>query len=284
MACYLCNESNSILRRGEVRDSSTLEIRECQGCGLVYLSSAEHLKSGHYESSGMHGSTPPSMEAWLRETSEDDARRFKMLQRSLVNKSLLDFGCGCGGFLELASSVATRADGVELEQRVPEYWAERIKIHSDLDSIHEQFDIVTAFHVIEHLEDPREYLRKLAARLLPGGRLVIEVPSSEDALLTFYECDAFQRYTYWSQHLYLFNTQTLKQLVAQAGLRIVAVEQYQRYPLSNHLYWLNRGVPGGHKKWGFLDTQELHSAYSAALSAMGRCDTLIAYIECDNSI
>jgi hypothetical protein len=114
--------------------------------------------------------------------------------------------------------------------------------------------VITAFHVIEQLPDPREMVRALAARLKDGGRLVIEVPSSEDALLTLYENDAFQRFTYWSQQLFLFNTETLRRLAEQAGLRVVSIQQFQRYPLSNHLHWLSRDRPGGHQHWSFLDT------------------------------
>jgi len=111
------------------------------------------------------------------------------------------------------------------------------------------------------------------------GRLVIEVPSSEDALLTLYDSDAFQRFTYWSQHLYLFNADTLRNLTAQAGLRVVSIQQIQRYPLSNHLYWLSRNLPGGHQHWSFLDTPALAEAYTASLGAAGKCDTLIAHLE-----
>jgi hypothetical protein len=109
--------------------------------------------------------------------------------------------------------------------------------------------------------------------------MVIDVPSSEDALLTLYGSDAFQRFTYWTQHLFLFNAETLRRLASQAGLRVVSIQQFQRYPLSNHLHWLSRKQLGGHWQWSFLDTQELSTAYAASLAAMGKCDTIIAHLE-----
>lgn len=115
--------------------------------------------------------------------------------------------------------------------------------------------------------------------LAKNGRMVIEVPSSEDVLLTLYDSDTFQRFTYWSQHLYLLNAETLRRLAEQAGLRIVTIQQYQRYPLSNHLHWLSQDKPGGHQNWAFLDSPELKSAYGNALAAIGKCDTLIANLE-----
>ena len=143
------------------------------------------------------------------------------------------------------------------------------------------YDLITAFHVIEHLAEPRAMLTSLAGSLAPNGWLIIEVPSAHDILLALYDCDAFQRFTYWSQHLFLFNPSTLKTLVRQAGLRMVALQHYQRYPISNHLHWLSSGKPGGHQRWSFIDTPELTHAYASTLAALGMTDTLIAYVELD---
>lgn len=65
----------------------------------------------------------------------------------------------------------------------------------------------------------------------------------------------------------------------QAGLRVVLIQHYQRYPLSNHLFWLSRGKPGGHQNWVFWDAPELASAYANTLAALGKTDTLIAHLE-----
>jgi len=91
-------------------------------------------------------------------------------------------------------------------------------------------------------------------------------------------CEPFTHFTYWSQHLFLFNPRTLSDLVRQAGLKLHWLKQVQRYPLSNHLYWLSQGKPGGHQKWVFINSPVLDDAYSAQLAALGRCDTLLAGI------
>lgn len=282
MNCYICKSPSFKTRRGQVRDALHLEVLECSNCGLVTLSSTGHIQAGHYETSGMHGNEPPSMATWLHETEHDDQRRFEMLKASLVNRRVLDFGCGAAGFLKKAEALAAKVVGVELEQRVHEYWGDAMDLHRNLEEAGEGYDLITAFHVIEHLDDPRAVLRKLAVHLSNNGRLVIEVPSSEDALLTLFDNAAFQHFTYWSQHLFLFNADTLRSLAKQAGLRVVVIEQHQRYPLSNHLYWLSQGKPGGHQKWAFLDSPELQKAYANALAAVAKCDTLIAYLEPDN--
>ena len=113
------------------------------------------------------------------------------------------------------------------------------------------YDLITAFHVFEHLSDPIFFLKKLSELLTKEGEIIIEVPNSDDALLTLYENIDFSNFTYWSQHLFLFNNKTIELLVRKAGLKLNWLKQIQRYPLSNHLYWLSKGKPGGHKVWSF---------------------------------
>lgn len=279
MNCYLCQSTSFVERKGQVRDAPTLRILECAGCGLVTLSSHKHIQAGFYEQSGMHGAEPVPIETWLKDTEGDDLRRIDMLMPMLPNRRLLDFGCGAGGFLDRARGLAASMAGIEPEERVRDHWEGCLTIYPDIDVASGEYDLITAFHVLEHLPDPRVTLRSLAALLAPGGRIVVEVPSARDALLTLYDSSAFQRFTYWSQHLYLFDAATLERLALQAGLRVAAVSQCQRYPLSNHLHWLSRGKPGGHREWAFLDSPELRHAYGDALARLGLCDTLIAYLE-----
>jgi 2-polyprenyl-3-methyl-5-hydroxy-6-metoxy-1,4-benzoquinol methylase len=245
----------------------------------VTLDKRDQTNEVFYQESGMHGSDIPSIEAWLQDTAWDDDRRFAMVKATLRNKRLLDFGCGAAGFLQRAQTLAAEVTGIELETRVRDYWEGKISVVPSLEAAGGGFDLITAFHVIEHLHDPRATISRLAAALTPNGRMILEVPSANDALLTLYDCDAFQCFTYWSQHLFLFNAATLGTLARQAGLRVAAVQHYQRYPLSNHLHWLSHGKPGGHQRWAFLDTPELTAAYASSLAAMGRTDTLIAHLE-----
>jgi 2-polyprenyl-3-methyl-5-hydroxy-6-metoxy-1,4-benzoquinol methylase len=277
--CYLCNSTSFTTRKGQVRDAPDLKILECTNCGLVMLSSQEHIQAGFYEDSGMHGAEPTPLDAWLKDTDWDDQRRFDMVKALLPNKKLLDFGCGAGGFLNKAQQLAESVAGIELELRVQKYWHNQIIIHPSMESAGGGYDLITAFHVVEHLSDPIAMLKTLATKLSKNGRMIIEVPSSEDALLTLYDSPVFQHFTYWSQHLFLFNTETLRRIAKQAGLRIVSIQQYQRYPLSNHLHWLSQGKPGGHQKWAFLDSPELKTAYANALASLNKCDTLIAHLE-----
>ena len=285
MKCYICDSSRFTRRRGEVRDSDELAIFECKDCGLVSLDSVDHVGKKFYEDSGMHGDDKIPVEDWVKETRSDDQRRFEQLKPLLANKRVLDFGCGAGGFLLTANSLAAEVVGVELESRVRKFYENsEITILSSIEDAAKisgasKFDIISAFHVVEHLPDPREVFKKLGTMLTSDGRMVVEVPSAEDALLTLYNCHAFQRFTYWSQHLYLFTASTLASLLKQAGLQVISIQHYQRYPLSNHLYWLSQSKPGGHQSWSFLDNPALTHAYAEVLASIGKTDTLIAHVE-----
>jgi len=273
--CYLCGCNKFIKREGKVRDNPNLEIRQCTYCGLVCLSSFDHIVDGFYEDSEMHEENR-TVEEWLHETVWDDERRIKYLRRIIENREVLDFGCGNGGFMLRAKEIVSSIEGIEVERRLEEHFQKYgLRVYKHIDEIDKKYDIITAFHVIEHMKNPIELIKKLVERLKNNGMIIIEVPNADDALLTLYKCKAF---TYWSCHLFLFNNNTIKLLVEKAGLKLLYVKQIQRYPLSNHLYWLSYGKPGGHQKWSFLDSDILNAEYEKQLASLGCCDTIIAGI------
>jgi len=267
-SCYICGGEKFIRRPGKVRDNASLEVMECTDCGLVFLSAFSHIKEGFYENSGMHDGTI-DITNWIRETSCDDERRFNYLRRELENRSVLD--------LLKAKEAAKQADGLEPENALKMYFqTNALNVYSKIDDIADKYDLITLFHVLEHLPDPRSMLVRVSELLERNGQIIVEVPNAKDALLTLYNCEPFTNFTYWSCHLFLFTKETLIRLGEQAGLKIDYVEQVQRYPISNHLYWLSKGKPGGHFEWNFIDSTELNAAYEKQLSNIGVCDTIIA--------
>ena len=279
MKCNLCNSKNYKKRKGTVRDNKNLEIFECGDCGLVFLSEDNHINEAFYENSNMHQSF--DFYKWRNETLVDDTRRYEFLKSSLVNKKVLDFGSGNGGFLKLTKNISKKVLGVELEKAIiPFYKEENIPFENNLDNISDKFDIITSFHVIELIKEPLKILDKLKNLLDDNGRLIIEVPNANDALLTIYENEAFSNFTYWSCHLYLYTQHTLNLLAKQSGFEVEFIKHIQRYPLSNHLYWLSKNKPGGHEKWGnFFDSNELTKAYENQLASLGATDTIIACLK-----
>ena len=106
--------------------------------------------------------------------------------------------------------------------------------------------------------------------------MIIEVPHARDALFTIYDCEKFKQFTFWSEHLILHTKTSLKLILNAAMFSSFEIYGYQRYPLSNHLYWLSKGMPGGQDKWPELISDKLNFEYKEQLSKLDRTDTLIA--------
>src|SRR6266545_3851981 len=134
-----------------------------------------------------------------------------------------------------------------------------------------EFDVVTAFHVLEHVHDPHEFLRRLSRLLRPDGILVVEVPNVDDALVSTYDIPAYRSFYFTNAHLWYFSPRTLDGALASAKLD-GTVELVQRYDLSNHLVWMQTGRPGGFGAYPILAGAD--EAYAQALVAAGVADTL----------
>ena len=279
--CYLCSGENfSVIHLG-TRDDPDINVLRCNGCTLVFLDK-NTIFDDYYANSKMHGNSIPTIDEWLIETLKDDERRISQFNDLIKGKVILDFGCGAGGFLRKTVGLSKLSCGIEVEARVHEaYKSSEIKIFNDISRVDIKFDYIFAFHVFEHLADPVDILRKLKNILKPGGKVIVEVPHSEDALLTLYKNIYFAQHTFWSNHLFLFNAHTLEKLARTAEMRTISIQGFQRYPLSNHLYWLSNGRAGGHVHWNFLNIPDLEQAYANALGAVNKNDTIIGYFESD---
>lgn len=225
-----------------------------------------------------------SWEVWKQETRCDDDRRYGCLSDICAGKKVLEFGCGNGGFLRRIKSVAADVTGIELmDEARNNLFEEGITVHKFLDEVSETYDIVCMFMVIEHLNNPDEILKEIYNVLNPGGIFICETPNANDALITKYECSKFKDFTYWSEHVILFTSETLEKLLLRNGYETKLNTQIQRYPLANHLYWLSQGKPGGHVKWAEINDEKLNRIYEKLLVDSKIADTLW-YIGTKNNI
>jgi len=224
-----------------------------------------------------------SVEEYAKSCIDNDLWRYNRYKSMFRNKKVLDFGCGLGGLVSLLSN-ASHAFGYDIDRT----W---IKVNSTItsrmyDTFEEipddYFDYITLFHVLEHIKDPKELLKTLTKKLNKNGKIIGEVPSANDALLTLYDNNAFQNFSYWSCHLYLFNAHTVESMVKSAGFSVEYIKQIQRYPLANHLYWLAKGKPNGQNIWEQLNDCSINKSYELLLAKLGLCDTILFSIKENN--
>jgi len=282
MNCYLCGSEKHTQIADRVRDRDDVSVLRCDDCGLVFLSSFDHITKDFYEESKIHkGKTSLDLADWIKTSQADDERRFKTFKSFIKGKSLLDFGAGNCNFLFKVDKLAGRTVGIEPEARIRTQLSkslerDSIEIYENISELNSaRFDIITMFHVIEHLPNPVSIIKQLKSLLTKNGRIIIETPNSNDALISLYKCKAFMDSTFWSCHLFLYNDMTLGEVCKQSGLSHHNIGQVQRYPLTNHLYWLARGKSNGQEQWSFLHSDELNDLYIKQLKSLNSCDTLL---------
>ena len=212
---------------------------------------------------------------------EDDYRRAGQFKKNLKNKDILDFGCGWGGFLKNVENYKSLS-GVELRKECVNYIQNNIKkinISDNINSFDKKFDVITMFHVLEHIPHQVDTLKVLKSKLKNKGKIIIEVPHAEDFLILQEELKEFKNFTFWSEHLILHTYKSLKSILMKAGFKNINIEYYQRYNFSNHLGWFLKRKPGGHIFYKDIINDRLNLSYCDNLKKLGQTDTLIAIAE-----
>lgn len=195
---------------------------------------------------------------------------------------ILEIGCSVGYFMSVAAEKVKAVYGTEWDQKAQQYIREKIDrpnlfVGNNPEEFQKQFDKIFMFHVLEHIEKPISFLENLKKLLKPGGKIYIEVPNVDDVLVKTYQCDAFKDYYYKKAHLYNFNEKGLSYVFEHAGFQY-EMDFIQRYDLSNHLYWLGTGLPGGMGKYQEVLGTTVNDEYIKALKKSKQTDTLFAKI------
>jgi SAM-dependent methyltransferase len=136
----------------------------------------------------------------------------------------LDVGCGSGAALAVARALGWQVSGIEVDDAaagIARRFTNALHVGDVLTAPFAagQFDVVTAFHVLEHVPDPVAVTRRMLDWLAPGGLLIVEVPNAGGL-----GASLFGRA--WSglelpRHLSHFTPATLELTLAKAGGRIV---------------------------------------------------------------
>ena len=211
----------------------------------------------------------------------DDYRRAVQFEKYLKNKNILDFGCGWGGFLRNLNDFKSLS-GIELRKECINNIQKKIKkIHilDNINSFKHKFDVITMFHVLEHIPYQIETLKVLKSKLKNKGKIIIEVPHAEDFLILQNELKEFRNFTFWSEHLILHTYKSLKTILSKSGFKNINIKYYQRYDFSNHLGWFIKRKPSGHDFYKKIVSDKLNNSYFENLKKLGQTDTLIAIAE-----
>ena len=212
---------------------------------------------------------------------EDGRRRATQFKKILNKKDILDFGCGWGEFLKNIKNYKSLS-GIELRKECINHIKlniKKISITDDINYYKKKFDIITMFHVLEHIPYQVNILKILKSKLKKGGKIVIEVPHAEDFLILQNELKKFRDFTFWSEHLILHTCKSLKTVLIKAGFKKINIQFYQRHNFSNHLGWFLKRKPDGHNIYKKMVNKKLNQSYCENLKELGQTDTLIAVAE-----
>jgi 2-polyprenyl-3-methyl-5-hydroxy-6-metoxy-1,4-benzoquinol methylase len=143
---------------------------------------------------------------------------------SRESKYLLDVGCGTGDFLKIAQRNNWCVTGIE-----PDNDARQIANQKTVDSVYEaeellrfkpnSFDVITLWHVLEHLPNLKDHISIFKKLLKPYGVLIIAVPN-------YKSYDAQHYKNYWAaydvpRHLWHFSKTSISKLVQQHNFKVL---------------------------------------------------------------
>jgi len=175
-------------------------------------------------------------EAYISHTNANKSVFDKVYQRvrkhtlqkklSLINsfvftdKKVLDIGSGTGDFLSTCKNNDWKVFGVE-----PSKEARTISKKNGVDAVNDlslltedNFDVITLWHVLEHVENLLEYIEVLKGKLKPDGVLIIAVPNYNSFDASYYK-------EHWAafdvpRHLWHFSQESIRKLFSQVYMKV----------------------------------------------------------------
>jgi hypothetical protein len=275
-----CESCIFLALKGSVRDKPDVGVKKCLSCEVV-IHNSDLREMVDYSIGTMWDSAKDLHEIKEQAKGKDIVRRQNLIMEFAAAEKVetyLDFGCGKGEVIDGTRNFI-KSYGFELEKNAIErLQREEIPFFDSISSINAsgiKFNLVSLFHVIEHLYEPRSTLESLIPALSENAIVIIETPNSNDALINRYDSESFQNFTYWSHHPIVYSSKALENLLELLGFEVLISTGVQRYGLANHLYWLAKGKPGGHEKWGDMFLESVDSDYASHLIRLGISDTLL---------
>jgi len=211
MSCILCNQNNFLtVSNKDAKNNAFLKISFCKSCGMVQqkpIPTEEEMRE-YYATEYRRDykkTYAPKLKHVLR-AGNLALDRINFLQKNAVAEGkLLDVGAGGGEFTYLCGLIGFESEGVEPNIGYSNYAQNEYGINiktGQLSDVEGQFQVITMFHVLEHIPDPVATFGKLWELLIDEGYLFIEVPNIETN-------DASPHNIYFKAHIHYFSEATL---------------------------------------------------------------------------
>ena len=148
--------------------------------------------------------------------------KFSKLGKLKSGTKILDYGCGAGDFLLYAKNKNLDVFGIEPNESALAITRKKIGQNNasekSIQELNEQFDIITMWHVLEHIPNLFEFIETLKSKLNPGGKIFIAVPNHQSFDAKFYQ-------KYWAaydvpRHLWHFSPNSFHKLFNSFGMKI----------------------------------------------------------------
>ena len=154
-------------------------------------------------------------------------RKHKLVKRLTQGKRLLDMGCGTGYFLNYMKENGYNVKGVEIDEGARNFGQQQFGVdivapdEMMTGSTDEVFDVITLWHVLEHIYELDAYVTRLKELLHDDGHLIIAVPNRSSV-------DASHYGPFWAAydvpiHLWHFTPDTLTRLAEKHGLELIEI-------------------------------------------------------------
>jgi SAM-dependent methyltransferase len=164
-------------------------------------------------------------------------KKLQFIEQHQPKGKLLDYGCGTAAFLEYAANKGWTTTGYEPSEAARSVAPKNLTIHSNPETLEGPFDVITLWHVLEHLPNLTTDLIRIEKLLRPGGLLVIAVPN---------RCawDATHYQQYWAaydvpRHLWHFAPGNINRIFSNH--RLTPIKQYPLWLDSFYVSLLSEG-------------------------------------------
>jgi SAM-dependent methyltransferase len=204
--------------------SQNYQLVKCPNCELVWLENPPTA-----EEMGQHYG--PDYDRAIAAAGDSSPRRWKARRDTLVQYKtagrILDLGCSSGAFLASLPSDKWELYRIEMSQEVADRAKARCGANVFVGDILDApftagtFDVVTCFHVFEHIYNPKEVLTKVSYWLKPGGIFYFLVPNIDSAAAKVFK-------SYWyalelPRHLFHYSPASLSYLAEATGLKVLSM-------------------------------------------------------------